>query len=380
MTVIQKVIKKLTFCSSYISLFFLLNCTNPIQFHDETISTYPVFTPIEKDTIYYKDYIADIQAAQYVEIRSRVKGYIEKMHIDEGMSVKKGQLLFSLTNQEYKEDLMKAKAILKNAIAEAKTAELDYYNAKLLVEKEVISQTEVDMAQAKLEAKNAKVDEAKSKEVSALLSISFTQIKAPFDGVVNRIPNKKGSLIDEGDLLTTISNNSNVNVYFNMSEKEYLEFAKTNKGDAKNTKVSLLMANNTLHHEEGIVETVEGEVNKYTGNIAFRAKFSNPENLLKQGSTGKIRMKTKLKDVLMIPQKSTFEIQDQVYVYALDSVNTVYMKAVVPRLRIPHFFIIESGLTLSDRIVFEGIQTVKDGMTILPDTVHFSEVLDKVSL
>ncbi len=361
-------------------VFTLIGCDSPILKEKIAIETYPIFTPIEKDTVYYKDYIADIQASQYVEVRSRVKGYIEKMHIDEGMRVKKGQLLFSLTNQEYKEDLMKAKAILKNAIAEAKTAELDYYNAKLLEEKEVISQTEVDMAQAKLEAKNAKVDEAKSKEVSALLSISFTKIKAPFDGVVNRIPNKKGSLIDEGDLLTTISNNRHVNVYFNMSEKEYLEFAKTNKVSARNSKVSLLMANNTLHPQEGVIETVEGEVNKYTGNIAFRAKFSNQKNLLKQGSTGKIRMKTQLKNVLMIPQKSTFEIQDQVYVYALDSTNTVYMKAVVSRLRIPHFFIIESGLSLTDRIVFEGIQTVKDGMKIVPDTVLFTEVLDKISL
>ena len=220
-------------------LLLIVGCKTPTNKKNTSVETYPVFTPVEKDTIYYKDYIADIQAYQYVEIRSRVKGYIEKIHIDEGMTVKKGQLLFSLTNQEFKEELMKAKAVLKNAIAEAKTAELNYYNAKLLVEKEVISQTEVDMAQAKLEAMNAKVDEAKSKEVSAVLAISFSQIKAPFDGVINRIPKKKGSLIGEGDLLTTISDNSHVNVYFNMSEKEYLEFAKTNKENARNNKVSL---------------------------------------------------------------------------------------------------------------------------------------------
>ena len=294
--------------------------------------------------------------------------------MDEGKFVKQGQVLFSISSQEYKEEILKAKAMLKSAIAEAKAAELNLQNVKLLVDKNVVSKTEYEMAKAKLDALNARIEEAQSHETSAKLKLSFTEIKAPFDGIVDRIPNKIGSLIDEGTLLTTISDNQEVFAYFNVSEKEYLEFAKTIRESAK-SEVSLILANNETHNYKGNIETIEGEFDKNTGSIAFRARFSNPEKILKHGSSGKVRIKNNVKSALVIPQKSTFEIQDKIYVYVLDKDNKVQTRSIVPRLRIPHLYVIESGVSTNDRIIYEGIQNVKDGMKVIPEMIPMAKII-----
>ncbi|MBB6001520.1 efflux RND transporter periplasmic adaptor subunit [Arcicella rosea] len=338
---------------------------------------FPTTSPIVIDTEYNNDYVSDINAIKNVEIRARVKGYIEKIHVDEGKFVKQGQILFSISSQEYKEEILKAKAMLKSTIAEAKAAELNLQNVKLLVDKNVVSKTEYEMAKAKLDALNAKIEEAQSHETSAKLKLSFTEIKAPFDGIVDRIPNKIGSLIDEGTLLTTISDNKEVFAYFNVSEKEYLDFAKTIRESAK-SEVSLILANNETHDYKGNIETIEGEFDKNTGSIAFRARFSNPERILKHGSSGKVRIKNHVKNALVIPQKSTFEIQDKVYVFVVDKNNKIQTRNIVPKLRIPHLFIIQSGVSTSDRIIYEGIQNLKDGMTIIPEMIAMDKIITEL--
>ena len=186
-------------------------------------------------------------------------------------------------------------------------------------------------------------------------------------------------MIDEGTLLTTISDNSQVYVYFNVSEKEYLDFASSKIDPTKKTVVSLVLANNQVHKQKGYIETVEGEVDKETGSIAFRARFQNSDKLLHHGSSGKIRMEKELKKAVLIPQKSTFEIQDQVYVYVLDDKNIVQMRSIVPKLRMPHLFVVESGIKQGDRIIYEGIQTVKEGVLVQPDTVNFSSILNQLA-
>lgn len=354
--------------------FSIISCSDTGE-KNKNKEIYQIVFPIIKDTSYFQEYIAEVQSYEHVEIRSRVRGYIEKNHVDEGKYVKKGQLLFSISSQEYKEELLKAKAALKSAIAEAKAVELDYYNAKSLFEKKVISKTEVEMSRSKLDALNAKIDEAQSQVTSAQLKLSSTEIRAPFDGVIDRIPHKRGSLIDEGTLLSTISDNSQVLVYFNVSEKEYLDFVSSKIDPTKKAKASLILANNTEHSVKGFIETVEGEVNKETGSIAFRARFANPDNLLHHGSSGKIRMDKAIKNAILIPQKSTFEIQDQVYVYVLDKDNVVKMKSFIPKMRMPHVFIVESGIAKDDRIIYEGIQNIKEGDLIQPDTIDFTKIL-----
>lgn len=343
---------------------------------------YQVTYPISVDTSYYTDYVSDIHSIKNIEIRARVKGYIETIHVDEGNMVKKGQLLFSISKQEYSEDVLKATANLKNAIAEAKAAELELQNVTILVDKNVVSKTEMEMAKSRLDALNAKIEEARSHEVSARLRLSFTEIRAPFDGVIDRIPNKIGSLVDEGTLLTTLSDNHEVFAYFNVSEKEYLDFATNIKESNKNSAnrdVALILANNTEHPYKGTIETIEGEFDNVTGSIAFRARFSNPDKILKHGSSGKIRLRRHLENALVIPQKSTFEIQDKTYVFVVDDQNQVKMKSIVPKYRIPHLYILESGLDTKDKIIYEGIQDIKEGMFINAEVVPMNNIITRLA-
>lgn len=357
----------------------VMACSTADSNQTTTQDKYPVIQPITIDTVYHTDYVSDINSVKNVEIRARVKGYIESIHIDEGKTVRKGQVLFRISNQEYKGDLLRATAVLKSAIAEAKTAELDLLNVKKLVDKNVVSKTEYDMAKAKLDALNARIEEAESQEQSAKLKLSFSEIKAPFDGIINRIPNKIGSLIDEGTLLTTISDNQEVYAYFNVSEKEYLEFAANNKQPDNRNQVSLILANSEEHPHKGYVETIEGEFDNATGSIAFRARFPNPERILKHGSSGKVRVLRKVKNALVIPQKSTFEIQDKIYVYVVDNQNKVQMRSFVPKLRMPHLYVLESGISPNDKIIYEGLQDMRVGMSVKPEMKSFASIRSQLT-
>ncbi|TLD40824.1 MAG: putative Co/Zn/Cd efflux system membrane fusion protein [Candidatus Jettenia ecosi] len=365
--------KKAPMYLSICAAFLIPACSSEKEITDNR-EKYPVTNPVVMDTTYTNDYVADIHSLRHVEIRAKVKGYIEKIHVDEGEIVKAGQILFSMRRKKYEIELLKAKAVLKSTIAEAKAAELDLQNVKILVEKNIVSKTELQMAQAKLDALHAKVDEAQSYVASAELNLSYTVIKAPFDGIIDRIPNKVGSLVDEGNLLTTLSDNKEVFAYFNVSEKEYLDFTTLIDSEKKND-VTLVLANNQIHSCNGCIETVAGTIDKDTGNIAFRACFPNPDLLLKHGSSGKVRVTKEEKNALIIPQKATFEIQDKMYVFTVDSANTIKMKSIVPKLRIPHLYVIESGLSSHDRIIYEGIQLVKEGDKIIPDVISMKQIL-----
>ena len=202
-------------------LGFAVSC-NTNNNDKNTSEKYPTTKPIIVDTVLTSEYVADIQSLQNVEIRTKINGFIEKIHVDEGKHVSAGQLLFTLNSQTFQKDILKAKALLKNAIAESKNAELELQNVKLLSSKNVVSKTELEKAQANYSAALARIDEQKANLESASIHLSMTKIRAPFSGVINRIPFKIGSLVNEGALLTTISNNNQVYAYFNVSEKEYL--------------------------------------------------------------------------------------------------------------------------------------------------------------
>jgi RND family efflux transporter MFP subunit len=335
---------------------------------------FPVTSPVIKDTTYMSQYVAEIQSVQNVEIRAKIKGYIEKIFVDEGKPVKAGQILFSISNREYTQELLKAKAMLKTAIAVAKTAELELQNVKKLSDQNIVSKTELEKAQANFEAANARIDEAKANNASANINLSLTEIKAPFEGIINRIPFKMGSLIDEGTLLTTLSNNKEVFTYFNVSEKEYLGYT-TQKQNGQKSNITLLLANGQAHKYQGTIETIEGEFDKNTGNIAFRAKFPNPDLILKHGSSGKVQLTNDIKNALLIPQKATFEIQDKLYVFVVDSKNIVKQRNIVISKRLPHLYVIESGLSPDDKIIYEGIQNVKEGDKIQTDFISLKQII-----
>lgn len=360
----------LLMCMGAIMILASCSTTNQKEQQDET---YKVTSPLVTDTTITNEYVAEINALQNVDLRSRINGFIENVYVDEGQTVRKGQTLFSISSKKYQQDLLKAKAVLKSATADLKSAEIEMDNIQNLLSKNIVAQTELEMQKAKVDALKAKVAEAESDEAQAALNLSFADIKAPFDGIINRIPNKIGSLVEEGTLLTTISNNKEVLAYFQVSEKDYLDYA-ISKGAGKSKEVSLVLANETLYEHTGIIETTESEFDKSTGNIAFRAKFPNPENLLKHGASGKVWVKTKLINAMLIPQKSTFEIQGNIYVFEIAADSTVKQRQITPVARLPHLYVIEPLLSTNDKIIYEGVQRVKDGDKVRTEIVSFSPI------
>ena len=325
---------------------------------------YAITAPVMMDTSIIKDYVAQIQSIQNVEIRAQVKGYLESINVDEGQYVRAGQVLFGIMPKQYDAEMQKAKA-------EAKTAELEWINTKTLAEKNIISNTEQAIALAKF-------DKAKAELSLAELEVSFTKIKAPFDGSIDRLKFKKGSLIDEGTLLTTLSNNRDVYAYFNVSETEYLDYKNRNNTDKQTA--TLLLANGNEHKYKGAIETIESEFDNTTGNIAFRAKFPNPDLLLKHGETGKVRLILPINNALIIPQKATFEIQDKIYVYVVDSNNKLKARNITISQRLPNLYIISSGLSANEKILLEGVQSVKDDDVIRPEFIDPKVVMDHLQL
>lgn len=342
--------------------------------------SFPTTTIIKTDTFTYSDYVADIHAIQNVEIRARVTGYLEKIFVDEGAQVKEGQVLFSINNREYVEELAKAKALYKSAVADVDAAELELKNVLHLSEKKIVSSTEVALAKNKLEAQKAKMEEAQAHQAYVQIKLSNTEIKAPFDGIINRIPHKIGSLIDEGTLLTSISEYDEVYAYFDVSEKEYLNYARNLKSDSVDSRiVSLILADGSEHPYKGKIETVEGVIDDRTGNIAFRAKFPNPDKIVKHGASGRVRLRKKYNNVLVVPQKSTFEIQDKLYVYVVDKNNRIHMRNIEYITRLPHLFIISNGISSGERVVYEGIQNVKADMVIEPEEQSMKQIIKKLA-
>ena len=344
---------------------------------DTTPRVLPVTSVLVRDTNLYREYVADIQAVQNVELRARVQGFLERIYVDEGQVVKKGQILFKINDEEYRAELAKATANLESAIAEAKASELEVDRLKVMVDKKVISETELSVAQAKLKAVNARIEQSRWAKSNARLRLSYTSIRAPFDGIIDRIPFKVGSLIDHGTLLTTVSDIGEVFVYFNVSEGEYLEYVKNTVQETggKNKLVSLMLADGTQYPFDGSVETMGGEFQASTGSISFRARFPNPNSILKHGATGKIRLSNTVDNAIMIPQKAAFEIQDKSFVFVVDSTNQVRMRNFIPKTRFSHYYIVESGLKSGEQIVFEGIQDIRDGMLIIPKPVRMDSLM-----
>jgi RND family efflux transporter MFP subunit len=339
---------------------------------------YLVANPIVKAANKKSEFVAEINAKQNVEVRSKIRGFIERVSVDEGQFVKSGQLLFSISNNINQQELAKTQAQVRIAEAELKAIKLELENSKNLFDKNIISKAEMDLAAARVEAAIAKVTETKTEEERAKLNVSYSQIRAPFDGILNRLPIKAGSLVEEGALLTTISNNAEVYTYFNVSEKDYLDLI-INKQEGAVREVSLLLANGMEYPHAGIVETTESEFDKSTGNIAFRAKFPNPQRLLKHGGSGKIIIDNHVTNAIHIPQKSTFEVQDKLYVYVLGEGNIVQQRSIQPILRIPHYYIVEEGISASDKILFEGVQSVKPGQKISATLINSQEVEKRIN-
>ncbi|MEW6772734.1 MAG: efflux RND transporter periplasmic adaptor subunit [Bacteroidota bacterium] len=302
--------------------------------------------PIKKDTSIIRQYVCLIKAHQHTELRALEKGYLEKIYVDEGKPVKAGQLMFQILPIVYMAEKEKA-------AAEVNYAEVEYQNAKQLAEKNVISPNELALAKAKLE-------KAKAELALAEAHLKFTEIRAPFDGLMDKFNVRLGALLDEGEMLTTLSDISKLWVYFNVPEAEYLEFKQHYKSDSL-IKVRLQMANGQLFPYEGVIETIEADFDNETGNIAFRAGFPNPERLLRHGETGNILLTYPYKNAILIPQKATFEILEKKFVFVVDKNNKVHQREIQIAGEMQDLYIVKSGVNENERIILEGIRKVKDG-------------------
>ena len=236
----------------------------------------------------------------------------------------------------------------------------------------VVSINEKRMAKAKLDAAKAELNLAQT-------HLSFTTIKAPFSGIIDRLPLKLGSLVDEGDLLTNLSDNGGIFAYFNVSEPEYLNY-QTHSAERGNNQVSLIMANGEAFPDKGIIQTIEGQFDSETGNIAFRARFPNPNQLLRNGETGKIQMTLPLKNAIIIPQKATYEIQDQKYVFVVGNNGVIKSKNIKVAYELPDIFVVSEGLDVNDKILLEGIQKVKDDQKVKTKFQDPKKVLNSLKL
>ncbi len=340
------------------------SCTQKKQEKEEQVQ-YTVTSPLKIDTSFTKEYVSQIRSVRNIEIRAQEKGFLQQIYVDEGQGVKAGQLLFKIMPKMYEAELLKAQA-------EEKAAEIEMQNTKTLADKNVVAKNELAVAIAKL-------DQAKAEVSLAKLHLSFTEIRAPFAGTIDRIPKKLGSLIDEGELLTSLSDNSQVFAYFNVSEPEYLNY-QTHVKDRGNTSVSLLLANNEKLSDQGKVETVESEFDNETGNIAFRARFANPKQLLRNGETGKVLMTVPLRNALIIPQKATYEIQDKLFVFVIDKKGIVHARHINIAGSLPDLYIIADGITEGDQILLDGVQKVKEDDKIKYTVVAPKNVIANLQL
>ncbi len=365
--------------STLLLLVFLIGCNGSskkaIELKPEE---FPVVEVFMKDINVPFEYVASIQAFQNVEIRARVEGYLEGIFVDEGKLVKEGQLLFKINDEEYQAELNRAKANIASAEAETRSTMVELERVKLLVNKNVVAKTELDLAEAKVEIARSKIKIGHAEETAAEIKLENTSIRSPFSGVIDLLPLKKGSLINAGALLTTISNIENMYTYFTVSEVEYLEFSRHDKRSDTLfiNNVELFLADETRYPSKGKLEALGSEFQEGTGALVARAIFKNPNHILKHGATGKVRLHEIQTKAILIPQKSVMEIQDKNYVFLFDKKNNIVtMKSFVPLRRFGDYYLVGKGLSEHDLIVFEGIQNMREGMVIKSRLVSTEELL-----
>ena len=329
-------------------LFLASSCQKKEQKTEEE-ATFLVTTPLRLDTLVLKDYVGQVRSIQHIEIRALEKGYLQNIYVDEGQFVPKGKLMFQIMPIIYQAEMQKAQA-------EVNFVQLEYQNTKSLADSNIVSKNELALAKAKLDM--AKADLALSKA-----HLGFTEVRAPFDGIMDRFQVRLGSLVDEGELLTTLSDNSKMWVYFNVPEAEYLDYATRAKSN-NHQDVTLRMANNELFDQGGKVETIEADFDNETGNIAFRATFPNPKRILRHGETGNILMPVSLKKALLIPQKATFEILDKKFVYVVDENSRVESRQITVGTELTHLYAVTSGLKEGEKILIEGLRKVRNKQKI----------------
>jgi membrane fusion protein (multidrug efflux system) len=316
------------------------------------------------DVVITQPYIGRIHSQRHINIRTLKNGYLKEIKVREGQAVKKGDLMFKIVRTR---DMAKLDA----EAAKDRLAELESEFTRQLVETQAEPDSKVRPSDAKRDRADAKLNQAQSE-------LNFTDVNAPFDGIVGRLHQQLGSLVKEGDILTTLSDNSVMWVYFNVPERAYLEYLASEKKDRGNQKIELELANRSKFPQRCMNITVEAQFNKETGSIPFRADFPNPDGLLRHGQTGTILIRRTLHDVTVIPQRATFEIMDKRYVYVVDNDDVVHRREISIKHETDDIFVVHKGVGVDDRIVVEGIRQARDGQKVECEFRPPEEVMRKL--
>ena len=332
-------------------------------------------------------YPAVIKGVQDVEIRPKISGFITKMCVKEGQTVKAGQLLFVIDNVTYAAAVRQAKAAVNSAKAQLNTSKLTYENSQKLFQSNVIGDYELQSAKNSYESAEAALAQAQANYVSAKQNLDFCYIKSPSAGVVGNLPYRVGALVSSSsqEPLTTISNIKTMQVYFSMTEKDLLDMTRTSGGlhaaISEYPAVKLQLADGTMYAHPGRVAAVSGVIDSSTGSVSIRADFPNPENLLKSGGSGSIVVPHESTNAVIIPQDAVSEVQDRNFVYVVGKDNKVkYTEVSLNAQNDGKNYIITKGLNIGDRIVVSGISTLTDGMQIKPLTeAQYAEKLKKTT-
>ncbi|WP_111707060.1 efflux RND transporter periplasmic adaptor subunit [Lutibacter citreus] len=360
----------------------MVSCGNEeIKAPQHQLMSFNVNSAEKNDVVVYNEYAANIEGEQNIEIRAKVDGFVDEIYIDEGSEVKKGQILFKLSAETLKQQANAAKANIAVAKAQVATAQVDVNKIKPLVEKNIISSVQLLTAQSNLNAAKAQLNAAIASYMNTKENLDYTIIKSPVDGIVGSIPYRVGSLVgrSEAKPLTTVSNISNVYAYFTLNEKQLLQFNRQLNGNSIEAKikelpaVELILSDGTTYEHKGKIETINGMVNPRTGSISYRAIFPNPSNLLRSGTSGKVKFPSNETEAILVPQKATYELQGKKFVYLVNKENKVESREVTVNQSINNDFIVKNGLIEGETFVVEGLIKLKDGMQINPVSEKLSQ-------
>jgi membrane fusion protein, multidrug efflux system len=330
------------------------------EHHEENFKIV-VTSPKVQEVIFTESFVCQIRSQRHIEVRALEGGYLDKILIKEGQTVKEGYVMFKILPILYE-------AEMAAEVAERDLAQLEFNYTKKLSEKNVVSQNELALLKAKLMRAQAKATLAGAK-------LNFTEVKATYGGIVDRLLQREGSLIKEGDILTTLADNSVMWVYFNVPEKYYLDYMAHRQQHEKEDKIELVLANGDTFPQTGTIGAIEADFNNENGNIKFRADYPNPGNLLRHGQTGTIKIRRPLKNALLIPQRATFELLDKRYVWVVGEDNVAHQTLITIKHELEDIFVVDSGLTAKDKIIVEGVRDVVEGGKVVYDFLKPEEAL-----
>ena len=371
---------RISFFVIFLTVFFNISCKHEKAGGPAAAMAveYGITTVKPVSVTIHKDFPATLEGQQVIEIRPMISGYLQDIFVNEGDHVKKGQLLFKIKNPMYEQQVITARASISRAEADVHTAEMEIEKIRPLVDKQIVSDYRLKSAQLNLESKKAALQQAKAELANAEANLAYTSIRSPMHGIIGTFPFKQGALVSSNsqEALTTLSNIDTVFAYFSWNEKQLLDFLSGSPGESLDEKIknipqaTLILANSTEYSEKGRITMASGMISTQTGSATFKAIFPNREGLIRSGSSATIRIPEDKHNVLVIPQSATFELQNKSFAFRVDSANKVAAVSFDP---VPtddgQSYLVIKGLNPGDRIVVEGINSLKNGVTIIPKEI-----------